>query len=710
MRDNLKNAALQAEKLLAGGDPHGAIRLAEPVARAAPRQVGIHVLLARAHRDTGNTEAALAHFRMAAEASGADADRWGEFVLELLKAGQKGRARNAAQKAPVRPAQKKKLLELAKTGIARGGAALGGVDPADAQAIQALLRAGRIAEARGKARDLLAHHPRSAFVHNLLGLAALAEDDLEGAVESFRETLRISPSFSGAAANLGFALMRADRPGEAISVLSSAASHDPKAVDVRTNLATVYLEAGFNDEAAEQAGTLLKLAPGDRDGLRIRAIALNRSGRFQESLPIIEKLSGDADRDLIGSLRFEALAGTGREDEAIEYARSLDRMRPELWQRFASLLAQTGRLQDARAELLDCIEANPEDHFSYLYYGSYARWTADDPLLDRLRALTPATVKRKTGERLEAAYYARAKAELDLGNDGEVFPALDIANRLHGENYPFDARRFADDLQSIADIWTGEALAALSGAGVSGVRPIFIVGMPRSGSTLIDVILSAHPDVTSMGEDTVLTRAFPLELAADRKVVAQAANDGVERMTAAVGRSVRYLDKFLGNFQRVGSLAAAFPNAVFIQTARDPRSVALSIYSNAMKVRSHQYSTGLEAIGRFYVAYDRLMAHWRSVLGPRVIEVAYEDLVSDPEPRIRRLLQEVGLPWNEACLSPEKVRDRIKTLSLAQVRTGIHTGSVETWRRFEAELDPFTRILREAGVLGTGGWEISGGR
>jgi hypothetical protein len=159
------------------------------------------------------------------------------------------------------------------------------------------------------------------------------------------------------------------------------------------------------------------------------------------------------------------------------------------------------------------------------------------------------------------------------------------------------------------------------------------------------------------------------------------------------------LDKFLNNFLRVGSLAAAFPRAKFVQTLRDPRAIALSIFTNRMKVDGHPYSTDLVDIAEFYKLYHGYMSHWKSVLGERIIVANYQLLVEDPERQIRDLIGRLDLEWNDACLRPEAVQKRVKTLSVTQVRSGIHTGSVERWKRHEADLEPFSQVLRQAGLL-----------
>ena len=157
-------------------------------------------------------------------------------------------------------------------------------------------------------------------------------------------------------------------------------------------------------------------------------------------------------------------------------------------------------------------------------------------------------------------------------------------------------------------------------------------------------------------------------------------------------------DKHLGNAPYIGPLSAALPNAKFVLVRRNPRAICLSIFQNRFNTFGHAYAMDLEDLAHHYVAFDQLMTHWKSVMGPELIEVRYEDLVTDPDYQTRKLIADLDLPWDEACLSPEKSTSAVRTLSIGQVRQRVYDSSRDRWRNYEEELQPLIKILEQHGL------------
>lgn len=694
----LEAAIHQTEILLSRGEAKQAVETIQPAALALPGNAHVQLLAARAYRDLGNTEQSLARYKLAA-ASTKDAALWGEFVRELLRAGQKGRARKAASNAPLRGPEKKRLLDLAKTGLQTAAVAAGGVPEAKLEAIKGLLARGQLDAVAQEAGSLLETHPKSAFLHNVLGLVALASQDPVEAQTHFERTLQLSPSFAGAKGNLGLALTFQEKHEEAIAVLSKAAIESPKSLEVRTNLALAHLKSGDFESAALAADAALKIAPLDPDALGLIATAKNRLADYSSAesyLGKLRKLRPDDATVLVQT--FIALEGLGRHDEALVYATQNESKSVDLLRRKGQLLSQIGRMDEAAAALRTVIEMNPQDANAYLNYGGLRTWRHDDPMLEKLEDFAANT----TDVRFKGlGHYALAKAQLDLHQDGEVMPTLHTANKAQAASaqHGFDPALMEREVSELIETWDREAVAALADNGARSVAPVFIVGMPRSGSTLLDQILCAHPAFVGVGEDSVVSSFFPLQIEASPASIVEASRRGSEALRRVMQGSTQVVDKYLNNFLRIGALASAFPNARFLQTARDPRSVAFSIYSNAMKVDGHPHSTDLSHIAAFYLSYQQVMRHWHAVLGDRIREVSYEALVSDPERETRILLEWLGVPWDDACLQPRSGARRVKTLSSMQVRGEISTASIEKWRRFEDDLAPFITALEQAGEL-----------
>ena len=246
-------------------------------------------------------------------------------------------------------------------------------------------------------------------------------------------------------------------------------------------------------------------------------------------------------------------------------------------------------------------------------------------------------------------------------------------------------------------------------AGYDAASPIFVLGLPRSGTTLVDRILSSHSAVGSVGESGEFSAAVARQGggSADDELI------GIEDVRAldyaAIGRDYcrsvegllpghrTLLDKTPANFHFVGMILTALPNARIVHLRRHPVDSCYAIYKTLFR-KGYSYSYDLRDMGRYYLAYARLMAHWRQVLPGRFLDVSYEDLVANQEAESRRMVAFCGLEWEDACLSFEKNASPSLTASAAQVRQPIYKTSVALWRRYERELEPLVRILREGGI------------
>lgn len=386
----------------------------------------------------------------------------------------------------------------------------------------------------------------------------------------------------------------------------------------------------------------------------------------------------------------------------------------QFWRLLGLARLYVGDSAEARAAMLKAVELEP---------------TADE-LVDVLARLQSMGDGSDEGERLfkvvsqlasnlgrypqrfrAQVLFALAKAYDDRGDYERAFAHLHEANRLQRglNNYdPADAER---QLQEIARVFNRELFARISppGApsGVASRRPVFIVGMPRSGSTLVEQILSAHPDVQDGGELPVLPNLIASTRAAGEITYPQWAgrmNDAdclrmgaifLENQAGARAEASppRLTDKWLENFRHVGLIRLCLPNATVIHCRRDPRDVAVSAYSMRFAGELH-FAYDLSELGRYWRAYDRLMAHWREVLPEGwVLDVPYEEVVEDLETWARRIVAHCGLDWRPECLDFHKAEREVRTSSYLQVRSPIYKTSVGRWKRYEAHLGPLLEAL-----------------
>ncbi|MEQ5869747.1 sulfotransferase [Sagittula sp. NFXS13] len=362
----------------------------------------------------------------------------------------------------------------------------------------------------------------------------------------------------------------------------------------------------------------------------------------------------------------------------------------------ATYLQNIGEFGKASIILRRLVKRHPDetDLYRLIFFAEKAR--KGDPLIREMKRLW-AHPKLNDAGRM-ALGFTLAKVHEDIGEPDQVFAYLNAANAAQ-------ARQYRHDPDARRSRWAAykqgqQALDLTPRDGTAPIQPIFVTGTPRSGTTLVEQILSAHSAVTAGGE---LAHAEQLANAvfggnqtfADlSKAAPEAFTDFADKYAVLVRRdtgvdSGRVTDKSIQLQNIYGLLAHALPGARFIVVHRDPRDVALSIYKNFFRPGAHRYANDLAAIADMIQAFRDQVTYWKTRMPERIHEVHYEDLVADPEPQTHLLIAAAGLDWEEACLSPHTQTNRVKTLSLAQVRQPIHTGRRDSWRRYEAELKPF---------------------
>jgi tetratricopeptide (TPR) repeat protein len=390
--------------------------------------------------------------------------------------------------------------------------------------------------------------------------------------------------------------------------------------------------------------------------------------------------------------------------DSVQQARAAAAARPdndEVQAGLGNLLTELGRLDEARAVLRRAVRLAPGQAGHYGRLAKVVKFAAGDPELVRAEKLAREAASLPEPDRIELGF-ALGKAYADLGRDAEAWAAYAEANALMRGRIAYDEAAALGLVARIADAFTARLLANPPGDPVPG--PVFIVGMPRSGSTLAERMLAGHPAIRALGEANDFAAARALALG-DRARVAFP--DGVaaleaeslrrlgqvyrERVDCGPGRLA--LNKMLGNFAYLGFIHLAMPGARFIHTVRDPLDGCLSCYFELF-AEGHPYCYDLGELGRFRQAHDRLMAHWRAVLPKEVLlDVCYEQLVADPEAEGRRMLAHLGLDWDPACLDFSGREGAVRTASVAQVRQPLYRTSVGRWRRWEAWLGPLKEAL-----------------
>jgi hypothetical protein len=309
-----------------------------------------------------------------------------------------------------------------------------------------------------------------------------------------------------------------------------------------------------------------------------------------------------------------------------------------------------------------------------------------------------------------ALQFALGKAYADLGDHERSFQHLLQANAQKRQQIAYDEAATLAAFGRIHGAFTAELIAAKHALGHPSSLPIFIVGMPRSGTTLTEHILASHPAVFGAGEldhfyQEVVTRIWnPADIAAPSLsgVTGPHLRKGAARYLAKLGRAApaaeRIVDKMPSNFRFLGLIHLALPNARIIHVRRDPLDTCISCFSVHF-AGDHPYAYDLGELGRYYRAYERLMEHWRRLLPPHVLlEIRYEDLVADLDREARRIVAHCGLEWNASCLDFHATQRSVRTASARQVRQPLYQSSIGRWRQYGQHLAPL--LLTFADSLG----------
>jgi hypothetical protein len=319
-------------------------------------------------------------------------------------------------------------------------------------------------------------------------------------------------------------------------------------------------------------------------------------------------------------------------------------------------------------------------------------------------------IEKLNDDKRISLHYALGKAYDDLKEYDKAFPQFLEGARIKRSKLQYNADDDVARSRRITELCDKSFIEKLRGAGDPSSLPIFVLGMPRSGTTLTEQIVASHPDVFGAGELRDLMEvaqqmptsqknflSYPDNLAAlSREDVSRWGSDYVARLRKRAPGAKHITDKMPANYMALGLIPLLLPNAKIIHVKRNPVDTCVSCFTRLFN--RHQDATyNLTELGRHYVNYAKLMEHWRDVLPEgSFIEVQYEDIVADMEGQARRLIHFCGLEWNDACLDFHKNTRKIRTASVTQVRQPIYNSSVERWRHYEKYLDP---LLKELGEL-----------
>jgi tetratricopeptide (TPR) repeat protein len=523
-------------------------------------------------------------------------------------------------------------------------------------------------------REVLAQLPNHPTALHYMGLVAHRRGQRSHAKDLLRHSIRLDPKDPRAYNHLGQIVLEEKKIHEAIACFRRALEVDPQHTDALNNLANVLALNGQREQAIPLYRRALDIKPDAINSIYNLAMALKDDRAYEEALQLLQRAveirpDHASSRHDLGVL----LEMQGRFDEAVEQYLAVQRLRPRHTRSLAALLA----LRSYR----------PDEQLI-----RHARELLADPQIseeDRLR------LHRGLGK------YCDREQHFD-----EAFAHFRAAKAaVRKRTRPFDEGALGGYFDSLMDTFSEEFFFRPHATGPDTQRPVFIVGMPRSGTTLAEQILASHPAVYAAGELQGIPnivrgllpdypQGFPALRVAELNELARKYLAPLEVL--APPAALRVTDKLPVNFVQLGLIATLFPQARIVHCRRNPLDMGLSCFVELFRL-TQDFTTDLEDIGRYFLQHERLMAHWRKVLPVPILEQRYESVVSDPQSASRALIEHCGLPWDEACLSFQHTDRVVDTPSRWQVRQPIYANSVGRWHHYEHHLEPLRRLFEKRG-------------
>ena len=486
---------------------------------------------------------------------------------------------------------------------------------------------------------------------------------------------------------------------------------DHRHIDANFILGLVYIQSERGEEAESQFRKVLKLKPKHVETYYQLGQMRVRSGAYKEAIDLYKRgLELQPEYFLLRLHLGNVYIRMDRLEEAVEcFKKLLDMQPPEpegIYLNIAGTYRNGGRMEEAKENYRRALALKPdfaEAHEALAMIKKHIEYDKEVQAMERLYE----TGKLQTMSRLHLSF-GLGKAYNDLGDSKRAFECWLEGNTLARTIRPYDSDAQEEMFEQIKQVFNCDFLSSKSQCGINNTRPIFIVGMPRTGTSLTEQILASHPQVVGAGELIILERfrkriesqtgePFPKGATLLSDSDWQALGEEYIREQAdkvkPVAENIRYIsDKHPLNFFFLGMISIMLPEAKIIHCRRHPLATGLSIFQHHFPA-GHFYGDTLEDLGRFYLGYQRLMDYWEEQLPGKIYHLQYEELVGDTEVQTRKLLDFCGLPFDPACLRFYDTKRAVATASVAQVREPIYQQSVKGWQRYAEQLAPMRRIL-----------------
>ena len=574
---------------------------------------------------------------------------------------------------------------------------------------QTLLDLGKVDDAIDEFKRAITLEPKLSWSEVQLGRCYRIKGNLAKSMEHFERALKLDNLNVVAINGVGLNYLDQNNPARALDFLKRAVQINPENAEFRVNLGLVWQRLGFAQEAINTFGEAVKLQPDLLEASVLLAEALLEAMHFDSAITVLSKafeLAPDKPEllDRMGDI-YRAAGQTEAAVSSYERSISLNAAREAPLHGMVVTMRSAGKMTDALDWVDKLIKLKPQLPTGYILKSSIQRTQPSDNLALQLESVLR---QHKLDERSRGAtHFALGKVYDDLAQYDQAFEHYlagnKTLNQLQNHDAEFESRRS----EQLINFFNAEFVKNRGGHGNDSELPVFIVGMPRSGTSLVEQIASSHALVDAAGEVRFwncaplsmpiflnTSIAFPDCLnqlnASDIQNIASNYLSVLNKVSTQ--DTLRITDKLPHNFLQIGLIKTIFPRAKIIHTRRHPLDTCLSIFFQLFGA-NQPYAYDLGKIAAHYSHYQKLMAHWHQVFPEQILDIDYEELIAAPEIESRKLIDYLGLEWDKACLMPHKLERTVRTLSSWQVRQPIYTSSVARWKNYEKHLGPLKTAL-----------------
>ena len=570
-------------------------------------------------------------------------------------------------------------------------------------------------KAIGAYRKALEINPNFPEANNNLGNSLRMVGDRDGAGKAYQSALTLREIYPEVYNNLGTLLREQKKPDAAQHALRKAIQQNPRYVDAYNNLASILHFENKDLEALRLMTDVFRFAPRNPKSLLLTArIQLKRTNYEAAEKACRMVLEDDSSNSEAMTILGQLMHELDRYDQAIKYlekALELNSDNAEARNFYGVALKSVGRFDDARKQIMIGLELNDEMYGAYASLNDLVDFSKEPLLFNRIQALMEASDDQNS-DRILPLHYAYAKGLDDVGQHEKALEHYILGGRIKRAQLNYVEHETFAFFENIKKQFPAKIFKNRPYEGNSSDRLVFILGMPRSGSTLTEQIISSHRDVFGAGEVKYLSRSvhnlkdrFPalspypaLVEELDKDQFDILANKYLSAMEGSASLEPKVTDKLLTNYFFVGLINILFPRAKIINTIRNPVDTCLSAFTKLFK-DDMPHSYDLSELGRYYCEYEKLMQHWENVLPTGVMKrVSYEEMVRDTESTAREVIEFIGLSWDDTCLNFHKSSRAVKTASVAQVRKPIYNSAIERWRKSGPGLKPLLEALSPVSI------------